>query len=143
MSDELTQIKDCYELHNMSPEDIAFDRQLELCAVKTGLNAVSPKYRADCGVEIEKESDLDFTKDDLREVNMAIKALALGAENEGVRLNAAIYIREDKKGRKDIKQAVGGNQFNILQFNSIMQSVRATGDKLREKVLGNGEAIGV
>ena len=125
------QIKVSYELNAMSPEDIAEDQELDLTAVKAVLMQCSSKYRKDCGAENDEEEDLNFTKDELRQVNKVIFETALCAEHQDgtpdykTRLVAATYIRDDKKGRKDVVRGVrDGNTFNILQLNEQLHKVR-------------------
>jgi len=72
----------------------------------------------------------------------SIVELALGAENEAVRLKAAMYVRDDSEGRLDAKQ-VGGIGFNILQFNNFMQQTRKVADTMKQSVLQNGKVIDV
>lgn len=124
MSNELEQFKISYETLGMTPEDIAEDRGMDIGAVKAGLMQCSAKYRKDCGREEVAEDVLNFTDDDLVAVNRVIKEIALSSEDDNIRLKAAMYIRDDKKGRKEVQKAVGGLSFNILQFNQLMQKTR-------------------
>src|SRR5690348_9325567 len=102
MTSELEQLKVAYETLGMSPEAISEDRELELGAVKAGLMQCSPKYRKDCGQEDTKDDKLNFDDTQLQQVNEVIFNLALGAEDEHLRFKAATYVRDDKKGRKEI-----------------------------------------
>ena len=137
MSNELEQFRISYEELGMTPEQIAEDRELDLAAVKAGLMQCSSKYRKACGRSDEDEDDLNFSNDDLRRVNDVIKQIALGAEDDNLRLKAALYIRDDKKGRKEIVKAVQNMQFNVLQFNQAMQKVRSVGDAMKQEILGH------
>jgi len=137
MSNELEQFRISYEELGMTPEQIAEDRELDLAAVKAGLMQCSSKYRKACGRSDEDEDDLNFSNDDLRRVNDVIKQIALGAEDDNLRLKAAMYIRDDKKGRKEIVKAVQNMQFNVLQFNQAMQKVRSVGDAMKQEILGH------
>lgn len=122
LSAEMEQIKISYEDLGMSPLEIAEDRQLQPESVKATLMACSVKYRKDCGaIETEKsgvvDDGLNFTDEQLQRVNARIFELAVGSENEVVALKAAMYIRDDKKGRHDAVKALGGMTFNVLQLN--------------------------
>ena len=135
MSNELEQFKISYEELGMTPEEIAEDRGMDIAAVKAGLMQCSSKYRKDCGKEETAEDVLNFTDDDLAAVNKVIKEIALGAEDDSLRLKAAMYIRDDKKGRRDVQKAVGGMQFNILQFNQMMQKTREVSDFAKKAII--------
>lgn len=147
MTAELTTLKVAYEEEGMSPEEIASDRGLDVAAVKAGLMQVSAKYRKDCGKEEETKDDLNFSDDHLRRVNEVIYDLALSSEDEHLRFKAATYIRDDKKGRKEVAKSMGGNNFNILMLNEQLAKVREVGDRIKKQLLpapGNqGEPINV
>lgn len=136
MSAELEALKVAYETLGMTPEQIAEDRQLDITSVKAGLMQCSSRYRRDCGKEEEADDSLNFNDDDLQRVNQTIVELALGAENEAVRLKAAMYVRDDKKGRHDVVKQVGGMGFNILQFNQFMEKSRAGAEQIKQEILG-------
>ncbi len=124
MTSELEQLKIAYETLGMSPEAIATDRELDINAVKAGLMQCSPRYRRDCGAEPAERDELNFSDQDLRDVNDVIRQTALYAEDERLRFQAAIYIRDDKKGRKEVVKQLGNQTFNILQFNESMKAIR-------------------
>lgn len=138
MSNELEQLRISYEQLGMSPEEIAEDRGLDLTAVKAGLMQSSSKYRKACGQAAEDDDTLNFSDDDLRRVNNVIKEIALSSEDDNLRLKAAMYIRDDKKGRKEVIKAVQNTQFNILQFNEAMKQVRNVSERMTSELLGNG-----
>ena len=133
MSAALTQIKVAYEEHNMAPDAIASEFDLDVVAVKSGLMQVSSKYRKDCGKEDEDDDTLNFSNDQLKEVNQTLFDLAMGAEDEHLRFKAAAYIRDDKKGRLDALKNMNGLNIN---FNLIQQAIlagRASLDATRAK----------
>jgi hypothetical protein len=141
----IEQIKTAYEVENLTPEQIASpdNLNLDVAAVKCALMQHSSKYRKDCGKEEEDEDDLNFSNDDLRVVNKTFVAALQAEDNEGlpdwrVRLDAAKYIRDDKKGRKEVVKQVG-NTFNFMQFNEDAARAR---EKLA-KVMGNSKALNV
>ena len=137
MSGEVEQIKIAYETLGMTPEQISEDRELDITAVKAALMQGSSVYRRQCGEEPDSEAELNFSDDQLQDVNKIIYDIAIGSEDDNVRLKAAMYIRDDKKGRKEVVKQLGGQQFNILMFNEAMQAVRAGADKIKQKVLSN------
>src|ERR1019366_9484816 len=102
MSAELNTIKPAYEQENMTPEEIAEDRGLDLAAVKAGLMQVSANYRKACGKEEVEEDTLNFSRDEQQRVKDALLDIGLGAEDDHLRFKALVYIRDDAKGRKDV-----------------------------------------
>ena len=137
----LLQLKTAYEDCKMSPEEIAEDQGLEVAAVKAGLIQCSAKYRRDCNKESVENDRLNFSDNELEEVNHIIMDVARNAEHSDgtpdyrTRLNAATYVRDDKKGRKEaVKHLNGNNTFNLLQFNNELGEAREFAKKLREKI---------
>jgi len=128
MSSAQQQIKILYEQEGMSPEEIAADQEMELAAVKACLMSCSSAYRKACGGEEPEEDKLNFTNDQLEAVNRVIYEIAIGAEDDSVRLKAATYLRDDKKGRKEVVKGIQNTQFNVLMFNEQMQKIRALKD---------------
>lgn len=130
----------------MTPEQIAEDLGFEVVAVKAKLMQVSSKYRKDCGKEEEEIDELNFSNDELINVNKVIYETALaattpdGSVDWNTRLKAATYIRDDKKGRKDVIKQVAGNQFNIFQLNDSIQRARLQSNEAM-KQLTNAEVV--
>jgi hypothetical protein len=131
MTAELTTIKTAYEQENMTPEEIADDRGLDLAAVKAGLMQVSANYRKACGKEEEEEDTLNFSRDEQQRVKDALLDIGLGAEDDHLRFKALVYIRDDAKGRKDVVKNIGGQNFNILMINEKMKQVREVADRIK------------
>lgn len=131
------QLKQAYELNSMSPAQIAEDMGFEEIAVKAKLMQISAKYRKDCGHEQSEEDILNFSDDELHKVNRVILETALSAETPDgsidykTRLAAATYIRDDKKGRKDIRQAIQHQQFNIFDINTSLQQMREGAQRVK------------
>lgn len=130
MSSVQQQIKLLYEQENMSPEEIAADQDMELAAVKACLMTCSALYRRACGSEEPEEDRLNFSDEQLEAVNRVLYELAIGAEDDSIRLKAAMYVRDDKKGRKEVVKQMGGTSFNILMFNEHMQKIRQLKDSV-------------
>jgi hypothetical protein len=141
MSALIQQIRTAYELNGMSPEQIAenFDG-VDIASIKAALMNCSAKYRKECNVEDNAEARVNFTDDQLEIVNQVIFEAALAAEHSDgsvdykTRLNAAMYIRDDKKGRKDVVKQVQGNTFNFLQFNQQIQQARLQAEELKKAI---------
>jgi len=138
MSTELLSIKNSYEVEGMTVEEISLDRGLDGGAVKAALMQCSAQYRAACGKEEETKDELNFDDDQLKRINEVIVELALSAEDPHLRFKAASYIRDDKKGRKDVVKGLAGQQFNILYINEQMKKVREVTNSIKQSVLGNG-----
>lgn len=138
MLNEVASIVESFETLDMSPSQIAEDRGMDIVAVKAALSQSSKKYRAlvagsnQEGEAAEKDPTLDFDNDDLRTANEVIRHLAKHGEDEHLRLKAAMYIRDDKKGRKEVVKVVGSNQFNIFQFNEQLRAAREGAARLKE-----------
>ena len=124
MTAEMTAIKNSYEVESMTPEEIALDRGLEETAVKACLMQVSSKYRKACNKEEENTDNLNFSNEQLAQVNDVIFELAICAEDPHLRGRMATYIRDDKKGRREVVKQQGGNNFNVLMINQQLQKVR-------------------
>jgi hypothetical protein len=135
MTTELLAIKTAFEDEEMSPEDIAESRGMDLAAIKAGLMQCSSKYRKLCGKEAENEDNLNFTADEQQRIMDVIRDLALGADDESLRFKAAIYIRDDFKGRKDVVKNMNGQQFNILMINEKMKQVRSVTEGIKQKAI--------
>ena len=124
MTSELQQIKDSYESLEMTPEQISEDRDLDLVAVKAALMQFSSVYRKACGKELDEDT-LNFSDEQLQRANEVIFELAMGAESEDLRFKAATYVRDDKKGRKEVVKAIQGlGNINFLQINQMLQESR-------------------
>jgi len=145
MQAELESIRVGYETLGLSPESISADRGLDLVSVKAALLQCSSKYRQDikhCEDNTDKEK-LDFNNDDLLAVNDVIKKIAFYGESEDIRLKAAMYIRDDKKGRRDLRNVLGGNTFNILAFNQNMARVRESAERMKSQIMDVREVVNV
>ena len=143
MTAKLSTIKTAFENERMTPEEIAESQDLELVAVKAALMQCSAKYRRECGQEPEEVDRLNFSNDDLARVNEVILELALSAEDPHLRFKAATYIRDDKKGRKEIAKQVGGMQTNIFMLNEQLAKMRQVKEGIVNRALGNGRTVDV
>ena len=137
MGAELKLIQTAYEQEGLSPEEIADCQGLELTAVKAGLMSVSSVYRKACGQEDEKEETLNFSNDQLKQVNEVIFETALAADDPYLRFKAATYVRDDKKGRKEVVKNVQNAGINIFMINEKLKQIRAVKETLIPKALVN------
>ena len=138
----LEQLRVSYEDLGMSLSEIERDfPQFSIESIKAGLTSCSSKYRNDCKSEVKTQEQIDaeslnFSDDELRLANKTIVELALGSEDDHLRLKAATYIRDDKKGRKEVAALIRSqNTFNIFAFNEQMQKTRSLASGLKEKAL--------
>lgn len=132
MSNEMEQIRILFEQEGMTVDQIATERTLTVDAVKTALMSCSSTYKKLCKNEPEDESVYNFSKEQhIRALNQ-IADLSTSAENESVRLRAAIFIRDDAKGRLDVVKQVGGFQFNILQVDTRLRKAMAAMTPLKQ-----------
>jgi hypothetical protein len=120
---EHESIKAAFEA-GVSLEAIAEDRKLDMTVVKSALMQSSSLYRKQVAGKIatsDTDEDLDFTDEELKMVNSNLLRLALNAEDEGVQARVGMYIRDDKKGRREVQKVVQQNTFNLLDFNRMIQ----------------------
>lgn len=131
------QIKKAYEEANMTPSQIAEDLGFQEIAVKSKLMQISTIFRRACGAEPLEECENNFTEDQLRQVNDVIFQTAIGAEDEHLRLKAAMYVRDDKKGRKEVVKAVQHtNNFNLVTFNETLQQAKQQAAQVKQALTG-------
>lgn len=142
MSGEAETVKYAYEVLKLTPELIAQDRGLEVAAVKAQLMAVSSTYRKDCGQEPEEADELNFSDQDLKDVNQIILDTAKFSEDPHLRFKAATYIRDDKKGRKEVVKQMAGQQFNLLVINEQLVKAREAKRQMLE-AMGMQGAVSV
>lgn len=137
-----SQIKKGYEELAMTPQEIADDLTFEVLAVKSKLMQISAKYRKDCGHADPEDETLNFTEEELRQVNRVIFDIAIGAEDPHLRFKAATWVRDDKKGRKEVVKAVQHtNNFNMLNFNETIQLARQKAQEARAAISNSAQRI--
>lgn len=122
-----------YEELGLTPEEIAEADGFEVLAVKAILNQCSLKYRQ----ATKQKVDGDFTPDDEVLFRDVIRNTAAYGEDEGLRLRAAIYGREDQKGRRDIRKDLRAMNFSIGVLNQHLQQAMAAINNVRQKALKN------
>jgi len=122
------QIVTAYETLDMSAADISQEFDMEELSVKACLMQFSDKYRQ----ATKKMVNNDFNDDELVEANQAIIATMRNTEDEHLRLRAARYIRDDKKGRLDILNGIGKMNVNIVMFNERLLQARQAKEKSKQ-----------
>lgn len=120
-----------YEEHNMGVEDICGENgELEPTSVKAVLVQYSAKYRADI-----KDGQLapedDFSEDEAVMARQAIAQVMMTTDDDYLKLRAAQYIRNDKKGRLDSVNGLKNLNINVMAFNENMRKVQ----EARERTL--------
>jgi len=131
MTNADTSIVTAFEELKMTPEEIAQTEDLELSAVKASLMQFSKSYKDllnGNNTEATKEN-LDFRDNELKEANDVILDLMRYSEDDRIRGKLAMYVRDDKKGRLDAKQAFindfnGQMNINVLVFNERLQKAK-------------------
>ena len=142
------QIKRAYEDEHLTPEQIAEDLGWDIIAVKSALIGNSSAYRKACNAEPLDESVLNFSDEELQSANKVIVECALGAclpsgdPDWRVRLNAAQYIRDDKKGRKEVRNVIANTTNNVMIVSDALKNAREGANKLRESFAGM-KSVGV
>jgi hypothetical protein len=103
----------------MTPEQIAEEYNLEIESIKATLMQFSSVFRQNA----KKDDQLNFTDQELIAANQTIAQIMQYSEDDNLRLRAARYLRDDKKGRLDAVKMAGLN-INVLQFNVQLQKAR-------------------
>lgn len=128
MSGSTQQIVTLYEENNLTVEQVAtaFEDEFDLVAIRAVLSQFSPKYRAqnleEGTLDPKQESKIGFSEEDEKVALATIRTLAEYGEDEHTRGKMAIFIREDRQGRRDavskLGQGAGSNIFLLQQFIS-------------------------
>ena len=131
MSGGSQQIVTLYEDCGMSIEEIAQAGHGDVLAIKAVLTQFSGKYREMMSGE---KKVLDFTDEDLDQVNAVIRNAAMYAEDEHLRFRAAKYIRDDKKQRLDGVKGLKSLNINLNAFMLHLNKAKELTSK-KEKVI--------
>ena len=131
------QIISAFEELDMSPEQIAEDQDLDLTAVKSTLMQFSSKYRQIC--KKNPESEFNFSDDEAIRARQVIAQLAQYAEDESLKLRAAMFVLNDKKGRLDAPKALTGLNINVIQMNEHFKKAIEAVNKVKE--LSNSQVV--
>lgn len=141
-----TQLKQAYEEGNLTPEEIAQEQGLDLVAVKAKLMQISIKYREDAKGEKAEQNNFDENEDALAKQvileSMTSAERADGSVDHKTRLAAAIYLRDDKRGRHD-KKLNAPSGFNMIQFNQMITDARSSSERFIQETVGGQRSIEV
>lgn len=129
------QIVTAYEDNNLSPEQIAeaFDNEFDVVAIKATLMQFSGKYRSLSNTVPEKKA-VGFSEEQEEAAVRTIATLMEYSEDEHVRAKLAIFVREDRQGRRDsVTKLANAGGANIMQFqiflNKANESLKFTEQK--------------
>lgn len=118
----------------MTPEQIADTEHLDVIAVKAILYQCSGVFRE----SVKANKSLDFTDEQLDEANVAIANIMRYSDDDNLRFKAAMYLRDDRKGRKDRVNGLRQLNINITQINQHLIQVAQQMQKARAKSVNNG-----
>lgn len=113
MTNAALQLVQLYEVQNLTPDQIAELENLMPSAVKAVLYANSAKYRNDT----DTKKEVDFNDTDAELSLSVIRRVAQYSEDDGTALKAAMFIRQDKKGRLDAKVGMKRLNINVTVLN--------------------------
>lgn len=130
MTGQEQAIKTAFEVEDMTPQEISECMNLDVVAVKSCLLNNSTLYRKLCNAAPEEEDTLNYNREEQQRIKDVIFDLAMGAENEKLRFEAAVYIRDDAKGRKDRNNNLPTT--NVLVLNNILKQGREMADKIKQ-----------
>lgn len=138
MSGANQSIVTLYEIEGLTPEQIADAEGWELGAVKSILMQCSEMYNA----KLKTKEEDGFSDQEALAARKVIANIAQYGEDEQLRLRAAMYVRNDKKGRLDIAQASKGLNINVTMINAGIQKAieRATASRNRIIELDSNES---
>lgn len=129
MSGSTQQVVTLFEDNpSLSVEQVcsAFEDEFDSVAIRAVLSQFSPRYRRENEIEgaetAKQETRVGFTEEDEKVALATIRTLAEYGEDEHTRGKMAIFIREDRQGRRDavskLGQGAGSNIFLLQQFIS-------------------------
>lgn len=135
------QIIAAFRDNGMTPEQIAesFDNEYDVVSIKAVLMQFCPEYRKLLKKEPAKAAFTDEQEEDALRVIAGVAAGEIGEPDDTLtRLRAAIYIRDDKQGRKDAISKLPNMGLNIVQLQMMISKANAAlqlTDKQREEVI--------
>lgn len=135
------QIKSAFEVIGMTPAQIADESGFDVTAIKAKLMQVSTVFRNQSRKESDEEDELNFSNDELRAMNKIIVDIATSAQHPDgspdfkTMLQAAVYVRDDKKGRKEVRNTMANmGGLNIFHINTAIQAAKNGSARLKEAV---------
>lgn len=136
------EIVTMYDELGFSVEEIVAETGYEPGAVKVILADRSTKYnlvaRGSATDDHRKGARPGETTDaDLAEMTDVIRSIARNGENDGIRLKAATYLRDDRLGRLDVRkeQDKGSLNINVLMLNQGLKKLRAMKSAMTQQLI--------
>lgn len=144
MSGSDQQIVTSYEDLGMSVEEIASDTGWDELAIKAILIQNSMVYRDSIkspvgGNENDTSKIEGFSEQDNLDAIRTVREILNASDEPHIQLKAAMFIRNDKKGRLDVVKAIkDAPRFTINQFNITLAKARDARLRARSKVIDIG-----
>ena len=128
------QIISAYEELGMTPEQIAEDQELDLFAVKAVLMQFSRMFRVAAG---ESPKEIGFNDEQEQAIVDVIANIARGYTDadERTQLRAAMFLRNDRRGRLDIGKQLNGLNINVINFNEQMKKAIEAKQRSKSQVV--------
>ena len=126
-----TSIINMYETLGHTPEEIAAIESFDIAAVKQILMTYSAKYRQ--AIKLKEEDG--FSDQEEVRARRAILEVMDYADDEHLKLRAAMYVRNDKKGRLDEAKNARGINVNINLLNQHIQQAAQRIAESKNKVI--------
>lgn len=120
-----------YEENDLTPEQIAETQGFDITAVKAVLMSHSAKYRS----LLKNGEEEGFSDDEELRARQVIAQIAQYAEDDNTRLRAAMYVRNDKKGRLDQLKKTNGLNLNVVMINQFMQKAVQRVEESKQKII--------
>jgi len=128
------QIITAYEELGMSAEQIADDQDLDIAAVKAVLMQFSRDFRVAAG---QSPKEIGFNDEQEQAVIDVISNIARGytEADERTQLRAAMFLRNDRRGRLDIGKQLTGLNINVISFNEQMRKAIEAKNRSKSQVV--------
>lgn len=123
----IAQVITAYTKCNMTVEQIAEDLDYEVPAVKLALDQYCPAFQK----EVDAGNIEVFSKDDEELAKEAIRSLVTESRIDSVKMRAAEFIINERKGRNDLAGSFRESKFNITIISETMSKAREAMAKAR------------
>lgn len=144
-----TSIRIAFEEQGATPAEIAAEMCLDVKAVEYSLANNSPVYRKflrqqkqDVNYSPVDSSESmqilgtptkeDVTQEESDELLTEMKRLALTAEDEGIRLRAATFLFNERKGRNHVVNGAIGAQVPLSALNNLIRNAIGRANELKD-----------
>lgn len=126
MSGSDQQIVTAYEDLGLNPEQIAEDGSYDIVAIKACLMQNSVLFRE----AMKQNKEEGFSNGEEQEARQVIAQLMRDSEDDFIKLRAAKYIRDDKRGRLDPVKAQHLN-ISVVNINASLRKAREARARVR------------